>query len=229
MKPMPNLKSTAKNKAELEEVAKPHPLDPNRPRPCVFVDRDGVITKDVGYCNHPDRLELLAGSAAALRRLNRYGILAIGVSNQSGVARKIFSEEVLELIHERMRELLALRNARLDALYYAPQHPRAKDPRYRDDPDQMRKPGIGMIRRACAEWPIDMERSYMVGDKPTDIEFGHNAGLTTIMVKTGYGLGEIQFNRHQWIKEPHMILDNLQDAVAWAIKDLRRRGWRPQR
>ncbi len=210
-----------------EAVAVPGPLDMHRPRPCVFLDRDGVIIRDVGYCNHPDRVELLPGSAAAIRKLNTAGVLAIVTSNQSGIARGFFTEEILEEINARMRELLAMRDARIDALYYAPQHPNAKLPEYRDDPDGMVKPKTGMIRKAREEWPIDMRLSYMVGDKPADVEFGRNAGLTTLLTKSGFGLGEVTYRRHLWKVEPDAIVEDLREAVKWIIKDLRRKGWRP--
>ncbi|MEN6626776.1 MAG: HAD family hydrolase [Candidatus Sumerlaeia bacterium] len=187
-------------------------------KPCVFIDRDGVITVDVGYCNHPDRLELLPGAAEAIRRINQAGMLAIVMTNQSGVARGIFTEDVLALIHQRMHELLAEGGARVDALYYAPFHKTAADPRYRDDPDQMRKPGIGMIRKACSDFPIDMARAWMIGDKPGDIEFARNAGIPGVMVKTGYGLGEIQFKRDEWKVQPTVIVENIGEAVDWILK-----------
>lgn len=196
-----------------------HMSDKNQSKkPCVFIDRDGVITLDVGYCNHPDRLELLPGAAEAIRRINDAGMLAIVTTNQAGVARGIFTEDVLKLIHERMYEMLAEGGARVDALYYAPFHKSAADPKYRDDPHQMRKPGLGMIRKACDEFPIDMKRAWMIGDKPADIEFAHNAGIPGIMVKTGYGLGEIEYKRHEWKVEPTVIVEDIRSAVDWILK-----------
>ena len=189
-------------------------------RACVFLDRDGTINKDAGYINHPDRLELIPEAAPAIRRLNQAGILAIVISNQAGVARGIFSEEVLWETHGRLARLLAEAGARLDAAYYAPYHPDAKEPRYRDDPDGLRKPGVGMARKAQGEWPIDMSRAFMVGDKPADIGFAHGIGIPGVLVKTGYGLGEVTYRRAQWTEQPDHIAEHLGEAVDWILSRL---------
>ncbi len=186
------------------------------PRGCVFLDRDGVIMREVGYCDHSDRVELLAGAGAALARLNAAGLLAIVVTNQSGVARGMFDEAMLGPIHERLAELLAGEGGRIDAIYYAPQHRSSADPRYRDDPEQMRKPGVGMIRRAQADFAIDMTRAWVIGDKPADIELAANAGVPGILVRTGYGQGEIE-RRHLWKVEPAAIAADIGEAVDWIL------------
>ena len=191
-------------------------------RPCVFLDRDGTVTREVGYVNHPARLELIPGAAAAIRRLNRAGVLTVIVSNQAGVARGYFSEDVVQLTMARMEDLLAQRGVHLDAIYYCPFHPTATEARWREDPDQLRKPGLGMIRKAQAALPIDMRRSYMVGDRHSDLVFAHNAGLPAIYVKTGYGLGEYTYQRDQWTEQPEHIAEDLQAAVRWILTDLRR-------
>lgn len=192
-------------------------------RPCVFLDRDGTITKEAGYINHPQRLELLPGAAAAIRKLNERGLLVVVVTNQAGLARGYFTEEVLAATHDHLHELLARRGAHLDGLYFAPFHSSSKDPRWRDDPDEMRKPGLGMIRRAQAELPIDMSRSFMVGDRLNDIIFAHRAGLTGIFVKSGYGLGEWTYQRETWTEQPDTICDDLGGAVRWILERLRQR------
>lgn len=195
-------------------------------RPCVFLDRDGTINKEAGYINHPERFELLPGVAPAIRRLNEAGILTIVVTNQAGVARGYFTLDVLDATLARMKMLLAKRNAHLDAVYYAPYHASSADPRWREDPEQMRKPGLGMIRRAQREFAIDMARSYMVGDRHNDIVFAHKAGLTGIYVKTGYGLGEYTYQRHEWTEQPDHLAENLGGAVRWILADLKKKGWR---
>ena len=193
------------------------------PRPCVFLDRDGTVTREAGYINHPDRLALEPGAGAAIRRLNRAGVLAVLVTNQAGLARGYFSEAVLLATLERLRQLLAARGARLDAIYYAPYHPSAADPHWRDDPGELRKPGLGMIRKARAALPIDMARAYVVGDRHSDVTFAHKAGLPGIFVKTGYGLGEYTYQRAAWAEQPDCIAEDLRGAVAWILGDLRKR------
>lgn len=190
------------------------------PRPCVFLDRDGTVSREAGYINHPDRIELLPGSAAAIRKLNARGALAILATNQAGVARGYFTEETLGLIHGRLVEQLAARGARLDALYYSPFHSSSKDERYRKD-DGTRKPGIGMIDRARAEFAVDMGLSYVVGDKITDVEMARNAGIKGVFVLSGYGLGDYEFNRASWPCEPDHVAKDLPEAVAWILKDMR--------
>ena len=194
------------------------------PRPCVFLDRDGTVTREAGYINHPERLELLPGAAAAIRRLNDADVLTVIVSNQAGLARGYFDEAVLRATMDRLRDLLAARNARLDAIYYAPCHPSAADPRWRDDPDELRKPGVGMIRRAQARLPIDMTRAWVVGDRHTDLVFAHRAGLPGILVKSGYGLGEWTYERERWTEQPEHVADDLREAVAWILRELKKKN-----
>jgi len=190
-------------------------------RPCVFLDRDGTVTREAGYINHPDRIELLPGAAAAIKRLNKAGILAILTTNQAGLARGYFDEAVMKAVFDRLNELLAKQGARLDAIYCSPHHPSAKDERWRDDPDQMRKPGIGMIRQACREHPIDMARSYVVGDKHIDVIFASRAGIPGVMVMSGYGLGEYTYKRDTWTEQPAAIADDINGAVHWILKDMK--------
>ena len=190
------------------------------PKPCVFLDRDGTISEEMGYINHPDRIHLLPGAASAIRRLNEADILAIVVTNQSGVARGYFSIEVLEETMDRLCRLLAAEGARLDAIYHAPYHPSSADPRWRDDPDQMRKPGLGMLHKAQSEFSIDMQRAWVVGDSLRDVALAHRAGIPGILVKTGYGLGEYTYKREEWTDPPDRIAEALPDAVDWISQRL---------
>lgn len=202
--------------------AAPSPGTRSAGRPCVFLDRDGVVTREAGYLNHPDRLELLPGSAVSIRRLNALGILTVITTNQSGVARGYFTETVLAKTHRRLRKLLAERGARLDAIYHAPMHPQAKDPALRLDPDSMRKPGTGMIRLAQNRFRIDMSRSWVVGDRTGDMELARNAGIGSVFVLSGYGLGEYEYHRREWAVQPDHICADLAHAVRWIADELRR-------
>jgi D-glycero-D-manno-heptose 1,7-bisphosphate phosphatase len=186
-------------------------------KPCVFLDRDGTINREAGYINHPDRLELIEGAAGAIRRLNEAGILAVVVSNQAGVARGYFSEETLNQTTEHMVRLLEEQGAHLDGIYYALSHPSSAIKAYREDPDQLRKPGLGMIRRAQKELPIDMQRSWMIGDRYNDIIFAHKAGIPGLLVKTGYGLGEYTHQRDIWPENPDKVLRHVGEAVDYIL------------
>jgi D-glycero-D-manno-heptose 1,7-bisphosphate phosphatase len=196
---------------------------PSSSRPCVFLDRDGTVAREAGYINHPDRIELLPGAAAAIRRLNRRGVLAILATNQAGIARGYLTEAVLRKIHARLEQLLAEREARLDAIYYSPYHREGKITKYRRD-DGGRKPGIGMIERARRRFDIDMSRSYVVGDKISDVEMARRAGLKGVFVLSGYGLGEYCYQRKGWKVKPDYVGEDLREAVGWILRDLRGRA-----
>lgn len=192
----------------------------------MFLDRDGTVSKEGGYINHPERIDLIAGSGPAIRRLNERGVLTVLTTNQAGVGRGYLTEPVLKRIHSRLEEQLAERNAHLNRVYYCPSHPDASVARFRKrDPD--RKPGIGMIEKACRALPVDLSLSYTVGDKITDIEFAHNAGIQGVFVLSGYGLGEYEYQRKNWKVKPDHIAVDLKAAVAWILKDLRAKGYRP--
>jgi D-glycero-D-manno-heptose 1,7-bisphosphate phosphatase len=191
-------------------------------RACVFLDRDGTVSRESGYVNHPDRIELLPGAAGAVKNLNKKGVLAILTTNQAGVGHGYFTEAVLRQIHRRLMELLAEKGAKLDAIYYAPTHPRASVEKYRSDNDEMRKPGIGMIKKACEKFRIDLSRSYVVGDKISDVEMAHRAGIKGVFVLSGYGLGEYRYKRKEWKVKPDHIAEDLKAAVEWILKDMQK-------
>jgi D-glycero-D-manno-heptose 1,7-bisphosphate phosphatase len=173
---------------------------PEQRRPAAFLDRDGTINREVQYLSHPDQLELLPGVGPALRRLREAGYLLVVVTNQSGIARGYFSDADLEAIHRRLAEQLAAHDVVLDAIYYSAAHP--------DDGDPCRKPGTGMITRAARELGIDLARSWMVGDKTVDVLTGRNAGLRTVLVKTGYGGTDGAFD-----VAPDAVVDDLLGAA----------------
>jgi D-glycero-D-manno-heptose 1,7-bisphosphate phosphatase len=141
-----------------------------------FIDRDGVINADHGYVFEADRLELLPGVTAALRRLQQAGWLLIVVTNQSGIARGFYSQAEYDALTRHLHDLLARQGVRLDAVYHCPHLPDAAVPAYRLECD-CRKPRPGMILRGIAEFGIDPARSMLFGDKPSDIEAGRAAGI----------------------------------------------------
>jgi D-glycero-D-manno-heptose 1,7-bisphosphate phosphatase len=141
-----------------------------------FLDRDGVINVDHGYVHRIDRFELLPGVPAALRRLNAAGLLLIVVTNQSGIARGLYTEADYAALTRHLRHVLAAEGVELDAIYHCPHMPDATVARYRRQCD-CRKPSPGMILRGIAEFGIDPAQSVLFGDKPSDIEAGRAAGV----------------------------------------------------
>jgi D-glycero-D-manno-heptose 1,7-bisphosphate phosphatase len=149
-------------------------------RACVFLDRDGTLIEDTGYVHLPEQVRVLPGVRDGLTALRQAGCLLIVVTNQSGVARGYYDEAAVARCHAHLDQQLGAAAAP-DAYYYCPFHPQAARAEYRCD-SELRKPGIGMYQRACAEHAIDRERSFMVGDKALDMEFARRARLRAILV-----------------------------------------------
>ncbi len=150
----------------------------------IFLDRDGVINKEVGYLSSPDKFDFIDGTIEALKTLKQKGFLLIIITNQAGIARGYYSEEILISIHKKMNDILQQNDIILDGIYYCPHHPD-----YTGSCD-CRKPKPGMIFKAKDEFNIDMKNSFMVGDTLNDIETGLNANCKTVLVLTGYGAEE---------------------------------------
>jgi D-glycero-D-manno-heptose 1,7-bisphosphate phosphatase len=185
-------------------------------RPAVFIDRDGTLTEEVGYVNHPGRLKLLPRSAEAIRRLNAAGVAAVVVTNQAGIARGYFSERVLQQVNDSLAAQLARAGARLDGLYVCTHHPTEGQPPYRTC-CECRKPKPGLLLRAAGDLGLDLRRSTMVGDKPSDLVPGRQVGAAAVLVLTGYGRGEWEYQRERFEVEPDHVAGDLLDAVEWAL------------
>ena len=191
-------------------------LDRRARRPAVFMDRDGCLTEEVGYVNHPSRIRLLPRTAEAVRRLNQAGVPAVMVTNQTGIARGYFSEEILHATHLRMEGELRAAGARLDGAYVCVHHPSEGEPPYRADCD-CRKPRPGLLLRAAAELDLDLPGSVMIGDKLSDVTAGHAVGAAGVLVLTGYGRGEWEYRRDGRHAKPDHVAEDLLDAVEWAL------------
>jgi len=183
----------------------------------VFIDRDGTISEEVGYVNHLSRFQVYPWSAEAIRNLNHGGLKAIVVTNQAGVARGYFVESLIHEVHQKLSNELSLDGARLDAIYYCPHHPSVGNPPYLKD-CTCRKPKPGMLLRAADEFQIELKRSYVIGDRYGDIELAHNAGTKSILVLSGYGIGEYEYQRQHWSIQPDWIAKNLLEATEIILK-----------
>lgn len=181
----------------------------------VFIDRDGTINHDPGYLGDPDHAFLIENAGKGLAILkNDLGCKIFVVSNQSGISRGLISRENVDAVNERINELLLKDGAGIDKFYYCPHHPDFSP----DAECNCRKPLTGMIEQAAREFDIDLSRSFMIGDSKSDIECGKNAGLRTILVKTGNGIEHFDILRLQNIL-PDYISENLYEACI-KIKEL---------
>ena len=186
-------------------------------RAAVFIDRDGTINEQKGYINHISRFEILPGVAEAIRLLNDLGFLAIVVSNQSGVARGYYPLELVHEIHALLKKTLKEEaGATVDAILFCPHYPQGVVPEFSMD-CECRKPKTGLIDQACTSFDIDLSRSFMVGDMCSDMEFANRAGIKGILVKTGYGLGEIEHVLPRMETKPIHVARDLLDAVQWIV------------
>ena len=154
-------------------------------KPALFLDRDGVLNEDRGFVHRWEDFVWVEGAREVVAAFNRAGWLVIVVTNQSGVGRGYYSEADVHVLHERMREDLAAAGAHIDAFYHAPQHPEASAPAYRHPDPPLRKPNPGMILQALADWPIDRDASFLVGDKPSDLEAALRAGIRGVLFEGG--------------------------------------------
>ncbi|MFN2453756.1 MAG: D-glycero-alpha-D-manno-heptose-1,7-bisphosphate 7-phosphatase [Pyrinomonadaceae bacterium] len=183
-------------------------------RRAVFMDRDGTISEEIGYVNHPSRYRVFPYAGEAVRLLNQSGFLAILVTNQAGVARGYFTENVITDVHALLEQELKKNGALLDAIYYCAHHPTVGEPPYRFDCD-CRKPKPGLVTRAAQEFDIDLSRSWMIGDRYSDTELARNAGLRSAFVLSGYGRGEWEYQRGIWKTEPDLVANDLLEAIQF--------------
>ena len=163
--------------------ADPLPGGPERRRPAAFLDRDGVINIDLGYVSRIEDLAFTPTAINGIRALNEADYLVLVVSNQSGVARGLFTMNDVDRFHEHMRCELAAQGARIDAFYYCPYHRDGVIAQFAIDHED-RKPGAGMLLRAMRDWSIAPERSFMIGDKPSDMTAAARAGIRGLRVAT---------------------------------------------
>jgi D-glycero-D-manno-heptose 1,7-bisphosphate phosphatase len=182
-------------------------------KPAVFLDRDGVVIEDTHYVHSIDRVRLIPGSAEAIAELNRAGWPVAIVTNQAGIARGLFSIETIEQIHEHLVELLRGYGAHIDGIYFCPHHPSGELAEYCHDCD-CRKPKPGMLVQAAKELNLDPTRSWMIGDRVSDLQAGSAVGCRTVLVRTGYGhlVNPIELDCDSLKLE--LIAANLSDAVS---------------
>jgi D,D-heptose 1,7-bisphosphate phosphatase len=181
----------------------------------VFLDRDGTINFDPGYIKNPDDLKILPGVIDGIRKLKeQFGFKIVVVSNQAGVAKGLMTITDVEAVNSRLIDLLKDGNAILDAVYYCPFHPDHNTP----EESKCRKPSPEMILKAASDLSIDTNRSYMVGDRASDVECGLNAGVKSILLNSD--ITELEISAlHNKNKKPNFVAANFIEACDFIIKD----------
>ena len=183
----------------------------------VFLDRDGTINVEVTHLHKVEQLELISGASTGINLLNEAGYKTVVCTNQSAVARGYLSEAYLAKIHEELKKMLAKKDARIDSFYYCPHHPVEGRPPYRVTCD-CRKPRPGMLMNAAQDLDIELKRSFVIGDKVSDLEAGAAVGCKSILVLTGYGQEFKRKLKHLSFQPTHVAKDIL-DACRWIVKN----------
>ncbi|MFB0566452.1 MAG: D-glycero-alpha-D-manno-heptose-1,7-bisphosphate 7-phosphatase [Candidatus Aminicenantaceae bacterium] len=182
----------------------------------VFIDRDGTINEDVGFPNDFSQINIYSYSFTAVRKLNRAGLLAVIITNQSGIGRGFLTEQNLHDIHQKMKVVFAKQNACFDGIYYCPHYLSSSNPLYRKD-CSCRKPNPGMALHAASALNIDLNNSYMIGDKVEDMLFGLNINAIPVLVLTGFGKKSLTKLNELDITLPY-VAQTLLDAVNWILR-----------
>ncbi len=173
----------------------------------VFIDRDGTINVNYGYINNPNDFKMYPSVAKGIKLLQENGFKIIVITNQSGIARGYFSEKTLGEIHEKMKKDLSKEDAMVDAIYYCPHHP--------DEKCNCRKPKPGLLEKAIKDFDIDIEKSFIIGDRMLDVEAGYKIGLKTVLVPEDKE--KIKKEIEESDVEPDYACDNFHSGVKWIL------------
>jgi D-glycero-D-manno-heptose 1,7-bisphosphate phosphatase len=185
-------------------------------RPAVFFDRDGTLIADEGYLNHPSQIKLFPQTVGALKTLRKAGFYLFIVTNQSGVARGYFSETQVKKVHQKLRRMLKVKGAKIDAFFYCPHHPQGKVKSFSKKCD-CRKPSPGMVKQALKKYSIDLKKSYVVGDKLDDVLLAKNAKMAGgLLVRTGNGRKSENELKKLKLKNS-AVVSNLAQATQWIL------------
>jgi D-glycero-D-manno-heptose 1,7-bisphosphate phosphatase len=181
----------------------------------VFLDRDGTLNEDPGYIGNPEDLILFPDTGPSLSLLkNKYHFMLIVVSNQSGVARGLISDDDVVSVNNQLNKKLSEFNVQIDAFYYCPFHPDFNS----EDECICRKPSPKMIIDAASDFNIDLSKSYFIGDSEVDILAGLKAGVKTVLVNTGYGAKSFSILKNE-NNLPSFVAENLTEACKFIIND----------
>jgi len=175
----------------------------------IFLDRDGTINVDVHYLDTPNNFKMYPGVGLGVKRLQDAGFKIIVITNQSGIARGYYTLETLERIHEKMLKEFEEYDAHVDGIYFCPHHP--------DDSCKCRKPKTGMFEKAIEEHDIDIERSFMIGDKHLDMAAGKRVGVEVVLIPESDMKEDMLKNKDSWDITPDCLAKHFMDAVEWIL------------
>jgi D-glycero-D-manno-heptose 1,7-bisphosphate phosphatase len=188
------------------------PDEARRDARAIFMDRDGTVSEEVGYMYHAGLYRLYPWTGEAIRKINESGMKSVLVTNQSGVGRGYFNESTVHEVHQLLRERPLQSEAQMDGIYYCPHVP--------ETDCACRKPKPGMILQAARDLEIDLSRSFMIGDRYTDVLTAHAAGIRSVLVCSGDGANEKA--RYEGLPgpQPHFVAENLLYAVDAILSGL---------
>jgi rfaE bifunctional protein nucleotidyltransferase chain/domain len=173
--------------------------------PAVFVDRDGTVNEDILYLHEPDQMKILPNAVEGIKKMQDMGYRIIIVTNQAGIGLGYFSKEDFYRVNSKMLRELSSAGISVSRICFCPHG--------KEEGCECRKPGIALITRACSDLNLDMSRSYFIGDQTSDIEAGRRAGLKTILMRTGFGGSDKQFD-----VKPDYVADDLLDAADYILR-----------
>lgn len=185
----------------------------------VFLDRDGTLIKDKHFLSDPDKIEFEDHALEGMKLLQSLDLKIIIVSNQSGVARQKFSIDTVETMNRHLMEMLSKHNIYPDAIYYCPHHPLGADPTY-GITCRCRKPSPGMAESAMYQFNLNLRKSFMIGDKLDDVNFGKVIGAKPVLVKTGYGKKHLETLKSTFYNNV-AVSDNLLSAAQIIEKSMK--------
>ncbi|MDH3504980.1 MAG: HAD-IIIA family hydrolase [Nitrospirota bacterium] len=186
------------------------------PGTAVFLDRDGTLNHDRGYVTSPEQLVLFPGVPEAIARLNHLGVMVLLVTNQSAIGRGMMTIEGLELIHERLAELIRPYGASIDGIFFCPHRPQ--------DGCGCRKPKAGLIDQAVNRFALDLSQCYLVGDKRSDLEVAQTVSVPGVLVMTSSYSADVVKARDEGQLPIEYVADSFVDAVDWIEQQIVTRG-----
>lgn len=183
----------------------------------VFFDRDGTLNEELGYLGDPARVRLLAGAPEAVAAARNAGFTTVIITNQSGIARGLLTEEQVHAVNDRVVAMLKLYGAVVDAVYYCPHHPEGPVEAFKGECD-CRKPAPGLLQRAANEFGLDLAQSFVIGDKASDVGLAAAVGAQGVLVRTGYGNAELDKLAARGYRAAH-VADGVYDAMQWILAE----------